>query len=232
MQRTSRAPPVVGSGSPDNNVVRLRRRNAALVDERAALSPAEVETLGALMERASYAARQMRYFALAIRRFSFSELVSSAERAGFIQPGGRSQGRGALFRWYADEPDLIFSVSFSDPARASVVAESRGDVFGLVLTAYSQAETISVETNPLLEKSELGPNAAIFRELLLTFSDFDALPAWTKFPERHAPDPGAFARFRDRGMSAASAALGRWESILSRAQGAWAILQDRWNRSR
>jgi hypothetical protein len=232
MQRTSRAPPVVGSGRTDSNVVRLQRRNAAPAYESAALSAAEVETLGALMERASQAARQMRYFALAIRKFSFSELISSAERAGFIQPGGRSQGKEVLFRWYADEPDLIFSVSFRDPARASVVAESRGDIFGLMLTAYSQAETISVETNPLLGKSELGPNAALFRDLLLTFPDFDEMPAWTKFPERHAQHAGSFARFRDRGMSAACAALGRWGWISSRALGAWAILQDRWDRSR
>jgi hypothetical protein len=232
MQRTSRAPPVVGSGRTDSNVVRLQRRNAAPAHESAALSAAEVETLGALMERASRAARQMRYFALAIRKFSFSELISSTERAGFIQPGGRSQGKEAVFRWYADEPDLIFSVSFRDPTRASVVAESRGDIFGLMLTAYSQGETISVETDPLLEKSELGPNAALFRDLLLTFSDFDDMPAWTKFPERHAPHAGSFARFRNRGMSAACAALGRWEWISSRALGAWAILQDRWDRSR
>jgi hypothetical protein len=227
MQRTSRAPAAVASSDADHNVVRLQRRNSAATDDRAALSAEDLETLGALMERASNAARQMRYFALAIRRSSFSELISSAGRAGFTQVDGHPQRKEALFRWSAGEPDLIFSVSFGDPAKASVVAVSRGDISGLILTALSQAPTISVEANPCIENRELGRNAVLFRDMLLTFSDFDEMPAWTKYPERLAANAGAFARFRVGGLFAISGIVHAWESFSSRLFGARTILR-RW----
>jgi hypothetical protein len=222
MQRTGRAPAVVASSDTDQVVVRLQRRNLAATDDRAALSAEDLETLGALMERASNAARQMRYFAVAIRRSSSTELISSARRAGFTQLDGHPQRKDALFRWSAGEPDFIFSVSFDEPAKASVVAVSRGDISGLILTALSRAQTISVEANPCIENRELGRNAVLFRDMLLTFPDFDEMPAWTKYPERLASNARAFARFRAGGLFAISEA---WESFSSRLSGTWTILR-------
>jgi len=178
LQRISRMPAVV---AVDNNVVRLQCRNAAAMGGSDASSPVAVETLPALMERASNAARQMRYFGLAAKRSSFSELLLSAKRAGFTLLNEDTQRKEAMFQWSAGEPDFIFSVSLGDATRASIVAESRGDIFGLILTGYSHVPNISVETNPSLENKELGRNALVFRDMLLTFPDFDGMPAWTKY---------------------------------------------------
>ena len=87
----------------------------------------------------------------------------------------------ATFQSPAGAPELFFSVSFGDPAKVATVAEAGADIFGLVLTSYSHAPTISVETNPSLKNEELGPNALMLREALLTFPDFDNVPAWTKY---------------------------------------------------
>jgi hypothetical protein len=178
MQRTSRTPSVVAI---DYNVVRLQRRNTAAIGDSDASSPLAVETLPALMERASNAARQMRYFGLVAKRSSFSELRPSAKRAGFTPLNEDTERKEAAFQWSAGEPDFIFSVSLNDAERASIVAESCGDIFGLILTGYSHVPNISVETNPSLENKELGRNAVLFRDMLLTFPDFDGLPAWTKY---------------------------------------------------
>jgi hypothetical protein len=164
-----------------DNVVWLKRTNGAAFDDDVASSCVAGNDLHALMERASHAARQMRYFGLATKLFSFSELIPSAQRAGFIQVDANAERQEATFRSPAGEPDLVFSVSFSDPAKVSTVAEARSDIFGLVLTTYSHVPTISVETNPSLKNEDLGPNALPLREVLLTYPDFDNIPAWTKY---------------------------------------------------
>lgn len=222
MQKTSRMPPVIAIDSVEANVVRLQRRSAAVRDEDSSF-PAGAEALSALMERASNAVRQMRYFSLAIKQFSFDELTLSARRAGFVQVDERPRGYEASFRWASGTPDLIFSVSFCDPARISIVAESQADVFGLSLTAYSDVSTVSVETNPTIEDNNLGPNARLFRDMLLTFPGFDDMPAWTKYPEGHMPDSrGLIEMWRD-GISVASIFGRAWKSISS---GALTILDN------
>ena len=154
MQKTSRTP-VIAVDSVEANVVRLQRRSAAIRDEDTSLA-GQAETLSALMERASNAVRQMRYFGLAIKQFSFDELTLSARRAGFVKVDERPRRDEAAFRWAAGTPDLIFSVSFCDPARISIVAESQADVFGLSLTAYSDVSTVSVETESDDRRQQLG----------------------------------------------------------------------------
>jgi hypothetical protein len=241
MQRTSRTPPVIAIDDIDSNVVRLQRGTAAPIADGEASFPATVEdaplpvtieTLPALMERASNAARQIRYFRLAARQFPFNELILSARRAGFVQLDEDPQLEEATFRWAGGEPDLVFSVSLANPARISIVAESQADIFGLILTAYSHIPTISVETNPSLGNKELGRNALMFRDMLLTFPDFDEMPAWTKYPEEQAPDAGGFARYWRRGASNASVAGRIWEAIFSRVSTVWEALRDRWLPSR
>jgi hypothetical protein len=219
MQETSRTPPVIAVDNVEANVVRLQRRSAvirdaAIRDENASRLQ-EAEALSALMERASNAVRQMRYFGLAIRRFAFDELIFSARRAGFVQVEEGPKFDEASFRWGSGTPDLIFSVSFRDPARISIVAESQADVFGLSLTAYSHVSTISVETNPTIEDHNLGPNALLFRDMLLTFPGFDDMPGWTKYPEGYTPETrGLIEMWRD-GISVASVCGRAWKSISS-----------------
>jgi hypothetical protein len=134
-----------------------------------------------LLERAEIAAKQMRYFGLVARKSSFSELLPSAKRAGFALLNERAERKEAGFQWATGEPDFIFSVSFEHPDKVSAIAESRGDIFGLVLVSYSHVPNISVETKPWLANHELGGNALRFRDLLLKFPDFDGMAAWTKY---------------------------------------------------
>ena len=232
MQRTSRTPPVVAIDNIDDKVVRLQRRSAAPAGDGDASFPVAIETLPALMERASNAARQTRYFVVATKRFSFNELIPSARRAGFIQLDEDPRAKEATFRWAAGEPDLVFSVSFGDPARISIVAETQADIFGLILTAYSHIPTISVETNPSLENKELGRNALLFRDMLLTFPDFDDMPAWAKYPERQVPTADGFAHYWRGGASAASVVGRTWKSISWRVSSSWEAFRDRWHLSR
>jgi hypothetical protein len=225
MQKTSRMPPVVAIDSVEANVVRLQRRSAAVRDEDTSF-PEGAEALSALMERASNAVRQMRYFILAIKRFSFGELTSSARRAGFVQVDERPRRDEASFRWASGTPDLIFLVSFRDPARISIIAESQADIFGLILTAYSDISTVSVETNPTIEDNNLGPNALLFRDMLLTFPGFDDMPGWIKHPEGHVPDArGLIEMWRD-GVSVASVFGRAWKSISSSVLIIWHNLRD------
>ncbi len=236
MERTSPRPltPAV-----DANVVQLQPKNAAAIGDSSFISTDET-TLPALMKRASDAGRQMRYFGLVAKRSSFSELLPSARRAGFIPLDEHTERKEVTFQWSAGEPDFIFSVSFKDAARASIVAESCGDIFGLILTGYSDVPSISVETNPSLENNELGHNALLFRDILLMFPDFDDLPAWTKCQEPHASDAGGFhwarvsdfARFRRGGVPAASEICRIWQSISSQVSTTCGIFRDRWHRSR
>ncbi len=229
MQKISRAPPVVAIENAEPKVVRLQRRGAASRDGDL---PGKFEKLPALMERASNAARQMRYFGLAMKKFSFEELISSASRAGFIQLGENLQLKEVLFQWASGPPDLIFSVSFRDPARISVVAESQADVFGLMLTACSDIATTSVEIKPTVAERELGHNALLFRDMLLTFSGFDDVPAWTKYPEGQIPvSAGLVEMWRD-GVSAATLFGQAWSAICERAPLIWEMTRSRWNARR
>ena len=225
----------------DDKVARPQRKNYAVIGgSNAAFTAADETTLPGLMQRASNAARQMRYFGLVAKRSSFSELLPSARRAGFTPLSEDRECKEATFKWSAGEPDFIFSVSFNDAARASIVAESCGDIFGLMLTGCSDVPSISVETNPSLENNELGHHALLFRDILLMFPDFDDLPAWTKYPELHASDVGGFhwerifdfAPFRRGGVTVASAIYRNWKSISSQVSTTCGIFQDRWHRSR
>lgn len=210
MQKISRAPPVVAIENAEPKVVRLQRRGAASRDGD--LSD-KFEKLPALMDRASNAARQMRYFGLAMKKFSFEQLISSASRAGFVQLGENPQFREVSFQWASGPLDLIFSISFRDPARISVVAESQADIFGLVLTSYSDVSTTSVEIKPTVAERELGPNALLFRDMLLTFPGFDDVPAWTKYPEGHFPAPAGLVEMWRDGVSVASLFRRTWHAL-------------------
>jgi hypothetical protein len=128
-----------------------------------------------LLERAENAAKQMRYFRPFSQRGAFGELSASANRAGFELIQEDAFDKQASFRWAADaaQPDFLFHVSFENPESVSVIAESYGDIVGLVMVSHSNLTKISIEAKPSLEKGELGANADSFREILLTFPDFD-----------------------------------------------------------
>lgn len=135
-----------------------------------------------LAERAEIAAKQMRYFGLVAKKSSFSELTPSAKRAGFALLKEDTERKEAGFQWATGKPDFTFSVSFENPDRVSVIAEScAGDIFGLVLVSHSHVPNFSVDTKPWLGNDELGSNALRFRNTLLMFPDFDGMPAWTKY---------------------------------------------------
>ncbi len=222
----------------DATVVRLQPKNGAAIGGSLHIGTDET-TLPALMKRASDVGRQMRYFGLVAKRSSFNELLPSARRAGFILLNQDTAHQEATFQWSAGEPDFIFSVSFNDTAKASIVAESCRDIYGLILTGYSEFPSISVETNPKLENSELGHNATLFRDILLMFPDFDDLPAWTKCLEPHPADIGGFhwwrifdyPRFWGGGGPATAVVSRAWQSISLQVSTAWSIFRDRWERS-
>jgi hypothetical protein len=226
MQKTGRKQPVRAGDRVETNVVRLPRKSAATRDEVTA-RPEEIARLAALMERASNAVRQMRYFSLATKRFTFNELTSSAARAGFILSAEYPQLREASFEWGAGAADLIFTVSYRDPARVSILAESQGDIFGLVLTAYSGIATISVETDPTIADEELGENAVLFRDMLLTFPGFEDVPAWTSYPEIAAPEAGGLIEMWRDGVSLAAVFGPTWNSISERVSAIWNALRNR-----
>jgi len=237
MERTS---PRVSTLVVDAKVVRLQPNNAAAIGGSSLISTDET-TLPNLMKRASDAARQMRYFGLVARKSSFNDVLPSARRAGFIPLNEDTQRKEATFLWSTGEPDFTFSVSFNDVAGASVIATSRGDIFGLILTSYSHAPSVSVETNPSLGNRELGRNALLFRDVLLMFPDFDDVPAWIKFLEPHASDVGGWfhgetifdlVQFRRRGAYAVSAFFRTWRSISSQVSTTCGFFQDRWHRLR
>ena len=225
MQKTSRMPPVLAIDK--TKVVRLQRRGAATRVGGSSLRD-EVETLPALMEHASNAARQMRYFALAMKKFSFEELISSATRAGFVQVGENPQLREVSFQWASGSPDLIFSVSFRDPARVSVVAETQADIFGLMLTAYPHVSTISVEIKPTVAEHELGHDALLFRDMLLTFSGFDDVAAWMKYPEGSIPAPAGLVEMWRDGVSVASLFSRAWHALCEQVLVIWEMAKSRW----
>ena len=226
MQKTSRKPPVLAGDDVVTNVVQLPRKSASTLRDDTA-PPEEVARLAALMDRVSNAVRQMRYFSLAAKRFTFDELTSSATRAGFILRAEYPQLQESSFEWGAGAPDLLFTASYRDPARASIVAQSQGDIFGLILTAYSEISTISVEINPTIEDRELGENALLFRDMLLTFPGFEDVPAWTSYPEIAAPEAGGLVEMWRDGVSLASVVGRTWNSISERLSTAWNALRNR-----
>src|SRR5579863_6794158 len=125
MQKASRAPPVLARVGVKANVVRLPRRTVSTPSNDTA-GPEEVARLSALMERVSIAVRQMRYFRLALARLTFDALISSASRAGFVQIAQYPELKVASFELGGGASDLIFTVSYLDPAQVSLVAESQG----------------------------------------------------------------------------------------------------------
>lgn len=226
MQKASRTPPVLARKDVETNVVRLPRSSVSTSRNNAA-PPADVASIAALMERASNAVRQMRYFSLAVKRFTFDELVASAARAGFIPIVKYPHSKEASFQWGAGVPDLIFTVAFQDSARVSIIAETRADISGLILMAYSQASIISVEVNPTIADKELGKNALMFRDMLLTFPGFEDVPAWTSYPEIvRAEAAGLVEMWRD-GVCVASVFGRTWNSISTRVSKIWNVLRDR-----
>lgn len=137
-------------------------------------------SLAAMTERALNVSKQMRYFALVIRRGTFPDLAPSAGRAGFIMISEDAGHKEASFRWNEERPDFTFLVSFKSPDICSVIAESLGDISGLILTGSSRASTITVETGIALGEKALGPHALRFRNVLLMLPGFDDTPAWMK----------------------------------------------------
>ena len=189
-------------------------------------------TLSVLMERASNADRQLQYFALAAKQFSLDDLASSALRAGFIQLAAKTERNETSFRFASGQPDFVFSVSYRDPERISIVAQSQADIFGLVLTAYSHVSTVSVEINPTIEATDMGNYALLFRDILLTFPRYDDVPAWARYPEGGIPEPmGLVEMWRD-GISLATIVKQTWTSIKPRLVAAWAQLRHRWDHLR
>ena len=128
-----------------------------------------------LLARANLAAKQMTYFRLFSQKGSFEGLAASARRAGFEMAYEDTVHKAAGFRWAADggRADFIFLVSLENSDTMSVIAESRRDISGLIMISHPHLPKISVEMKPSLEKHELGRNAHRFREILLTFPDFD-----------------------------------------------------------
>jgi hypothetical protein len=226
MQKTSRKPPVLAGDNVVTNVVRLPRKSASTLRDDTA-PPEEVARLTALMDRVSNAVRQIRYFSLAAKRFTYDELTSSATRAGFILSAEYPQLQEASFEWGAGAADLLFTASYRDPDRASIVAQSQGDIFGLILTAYSEISTISVEINPTVEDKELGENALLFRDMVLTFPGFEDVPAWTRYPEIAAPEAGGLVEMWRDGISLASVFGWTWSSISERLLSIWNALRNR-----
>jgi hypothetical protein len=176
----NRTSPTLSRTVVDGKVVQLQPKTNA-TSRANYLTTADENTLPALMKRASEAGRQMKYFGLVAQKSSFDELLPSARRAGFNSLHVDLRRREAAFQWSAEEPDFIFNVSFNEVSKVSVVAQSCGDIFGLILTSYSHARGVSVETDPSLVNRELGCNALLFRDILLMFPDFDTEPAWTKY---------------------------------------------------
>jgi hypothetical protein len=130
-----------------------------------------------LLERAKLAAKQMSYFRLFSQNGSFDGLAASAKRAGFEMAYEDALQKVAGFRWAADgaHPDFIFLVSHENSSAVSVIAESHRDIFGLIMISHSHLPKIGIEIKPSLERHELGRNAHRFREILLTFPDFEAV---------------------------------------------------------
>jgi len=130
-----------------------------------------------LLRRATTVGKQLAYFGVVARKCSFDEAISSAERAGFTLVASNAERREAVLEWPL-EPDFLFSLSFEDPAMISIVAESRGDIYGLNLVTHSGTDEFCVELKPSLGLERFGGNALQFREVLLSLPQFVETPAW------------------------------------------------------
>lgn len=161
--------------------MRSSSAHPALVVDNVAPRPAPASSDNSITDRAKLVALQMRYFLLVARKCAFHEMLPSASRAGFTLLEEDAGKREARLRWAEGEPDFVFSVSYRDPDKVSVVAEARGDIAGLVLIGHSHVSDISVEMNPWLAEHELGRSAATFRDDLLALPDFVATPAWVNY---------------------------------------------------
>jgi hypothetical protein len=107
------------------------------------------------------------------------------------------------------------------------VAQSQGDILGLILTAYSDVATISVEVDPRIGDGDLGHSALIFRDMLLLLPEFDDLPAWANFSEGRIPQfSGIVEMWRD-GASLSSLFSGAWNSFVRRSMIRWKSLRGR-----
>jgi hypothetical protein len=125
--------------------------------------------------RAESAAKQMRYFRLFSQTALFYQLIPSAKRAGFALIEQDDLKKEAVFHWAAsaDDIDFVFHVSFNKADQVAVLADSRRDIYGLIMLSHSHLPNISVETKSELAQHEFGANAVRFREILLTLPDFD-----------------------------------------------------------
>jgi len=130
-----------------------------------------------LLRRANTVAKQLAYFGVVVRKCSFGEAISSAERAGFTLVASNAASREAVLEWPL-EPDFLFSLSYEDPAMISIVAESRGDIYGLNLVSHSGMDEFSVELKASLGLDRFGSNALQFRDVLLSLPQFVETPAW------------------------------------------------------
>src|SRR5450432_1958514 len=77
-----------------------------------------------VLQRAKNAAQQMRYFGLVVRKCSFSEVVPSAQRAGFAPLSEDPAEKEIRFKWNLGEPDFVFSLSYKEAGKVWIVAES------------------------------------------------------------------------------------------------------------
>jgi hypothetical protein len=161
----------------------MRQPNSTLTIIRGTNTGSIPEKSSNMLQRAKNAAQQMRYFGLVVRKCSFSEVVPSAQRAGFALLGERPTEKEMFFKWNLDEPDFVFSLSYQESGKVWIIAESRADIMGLTLVSHSLSSDISVDTKPWLGFDELGSNALQFQELLLTLPGFVETPAWVTMGE-------------------------------------------------
>ena len=138
----------------------------------------ELQNLSDLLQRAKNVAQQMRYFGLVARKCLFSDVVPSAQRAGFVVLSEDPAEKEMRLRWNLGEPDFVFSLSYKEADKVWIVAESRADILGLILVSHSLSPDISVGTKPWLGSDELGPHALRFQEQLLKLPSFVETPAW------------------------------------------------------
>lgn len=161
----------------------MRQPNSTLTVVRGTTTGSIPEKTYDMLQRAKNAAQQMRFFGLVARKCSFNEVVPSAQRAGFALLGEHPAEKEMRFKWNLDEPDFVFSLSYKEPGKVWIVAESLADIEGLTLVSHSLSSDISVGTKPWLGFDELGFRALQFQEILLTLPGFVETPAWATMGE-------------------------------------------------
>jgi hypothetical protein len=161
----------------------MRQPNSTLSIVRGANAASNPEIYSQITQRAKNAAQQMRYFGLVVRKCSFSEVVPSAQRAGFALLGEDAAEREFRFKWNQDEPDFVFSLSYKELGKVWIVAESLADIKGLTLVSHSLSSDISVGVKPWLGFDEFGSHTLQFQQMLLTLPGFVETPAWATITE-------------------------------------------------